>query len=508
MKAYGIDLGTTKTAIATIQSDGSWYCIPNREGQDATPSVVYFSQTTGPVVGQHALDMALVAPAEVVLQSKRYMGQSDWAWSAQHSLYSATDIATFILQKICADAQQHIHDVIQQAVISVPAHFSEIQRRATMDAAKRAGLQPLLLINEPTAASLAFGYQDLCDGDVLVVLDLGGGTLDISVLQWETMNLHVLVSSGDGYLGGQDWDELMLHHAAAFFIAEHGLDPLDDPWSHQHLRHQVIQAKHMLSTRNSTSFLIHHRNKTSFYSLQRPVWEAMSQPLLSRVERCCRSLWEHVPPGLSSIQRVQLVGGSTYMPMIQQLARQQFPQARMVQEQPDKAVVLGAAIQAHQLVATRTPEYQRATHPTVFRETRHEPKSTIPRLPGQIVAEVPVQHKIPIMHDVNTHRLGLVVLSAQGSSLVETLIPQYSPLPWTYQGTYHTAYDNQVTLELQLVEGESTEPSQCIALGTFSISGLAPLPAGQRIDISFTYDRSGLLHVQVLGKDYHLTLFA
>ncbi len=583
--AIGIDLGTTNTVMAYVQADGSWMCIPNQEGQEHTPSVVQITEQ-GFSVGQAALDNAETHPSTVIQEVKRHMGDPDWAWVVDGIVLQPQDISALLLQKVQQDASLRLGQEVRSAVISVPAHFSENQRQATMEAARLAGLEPLRLLNEPSAAALAYGYQDIPEGSLLFVMDLGGGTFDVSVLQYNKDNLLVLSTRGHAHLGGQDWDDLLLHQAAAQFISEHGQDPLDDPHSHQRLKRKVITAKHQLSFDKQVTLSIQHQQLVTRVTITQEQFKQMARSKIGQMHDLCRLALED--RSATSIARVLLVGGATKMPMIQQLAATLFPQAPIVQDYPEKAVAYGAALQASLLQQGRRslptkkvqqgrgslltrkqgpPSSQRplkeqeADHSTdplpekapveaqgvdhsaseaaTNKEDIERPKSgirsstpdiecpesgvrnsTLDERPESVRREQPLylggkvsqeqSDVIPIrlgVRDVNSHRLGLVVLDAQGRPLVDTLIEQFSPLPYTYRATYYTAHRNQISLELDIVEGESPYPEECIPLGKATITDIPPRPAGQAIEVEFTYNRSGLLQLSVqdigTGRQYH-----
>lgn len=491
MKAVGIDLGTTYTLLSVIQDDARWWCVPNREGKLQTPSVVQL-RPNEVVVGQIALETAHLFPNETVTEVKRSMGDPEWSWWANNKSYSAVDISSFVLEKVIRDSTERLGEAIRDVVLTVPAHFGDHQRKATLQAASQAGLEVLRLINEPTAAALAAGYDDLEDGDLLLVVDLGGGTFDVTALLWNQRNLEVIASRGEAYLGGQDWDDLLVHHAASLFISEHGADPLDYPESFRKLQTACRQAKHQLSLRSSLTIPVEHNQLQSNFQLSLSYFKKLSEDLLAQLSNHIaimeEELHELLPP-----KRVQLVGGSTRMPMIRELLQQRYPDSVINHERPDTSVSLGAAYQAYLLQQSRETKTSFLI-PKLFQSDESE----IARLPGQTISQSQQEQTLLNLQDINNHTLGVVVLDSLGQEKVKSIVPAFSRLPSVFKYTFHTAYHNQVTLDIELVEGESPFPNDCLQVGKFVVENLPARPAGQPVNLTFNYDANGTLSIQVL----------
>lgn len=487
MLPVGIDLGTTLTTIATITDEGKWWCIPNAHGHIATPSVVQFRDNTV-CVGQEALNTAHLYPQDTVSEFKRHMGDSEWWWWTAQKEYSATDLSAMVMDSVVKQASQRLSSPIKEVVLAVPAHFGDLQRQATLEAAKQANLHVLRLINEPTAASLPVGYQDLEDGDVLLVADLGGGTFDISALLWENQNLQTLATRGDGFLGGQDWDDLIVHQAALSFLSQFGMDPLNSPETCRLLQVRARQAKHELSLSENTNLYFSMEGQSLAFPLSRGLLLSWSKPLLERItglfEMIQRDIHPHVP------KRIQLVGGGSSMPWILDLVTNLFPSTTLLREKPCEVVALGAAYQA-QLLIEKPKQLSVTSKSLVPNEAEAN------RLPGA-TRTATEKHLSPTdLRDVNTHTLGLVVLDSQGNRLAKPILPAFTPLPARREFTFYTAYNNQVSLQLELVEGESLFPDDCLPVGTFEIEQLPPRPAGQAIVVTFHYNPSGNLSIEV-----------
>ena len=318
MVPIGIDLGTTYSAVATISENGRPEVVRNADGECTTPSVVYFPENGDPIVGAEAKEYQAVGENDVASFFKRYMGDPDFFQTFRGRKYSSTDLSTIVLKKLKADAEQELGQHVESAVITVPAYFNNSQRNATIDAAKLAGLKVLRIINEPTAAAIAFGLSSRTEsGTTTMVYDLGGGTFDVSIVLSSNAEIAVLATDGDHKLGGKDWDDRIAGYLAGQFREEFGMDPFEDQESFNDLMIKCEKAKRELSVRDSTKVSIVHNGEQGKYTLTRAQFSELTRDLLDRTRGIAESVLKSVD-GLTweKLDGVLLVGGSTRMPMV------------------------------------------------------------------------------------------------------------------------------------------------------------------------------------------------
>ncbi|MCB9639281.1 MAG: Hsp70 family protein [Myxococcales bacterium] len=475
---FGIDLGTTFSAIAWVDPQGRTEIIPNQEGERLTPSVVLFESDASVVVGRVAAHEAIVQPARVIQSIKRFMGDPNWLRDFEGILYRPADVSALILRKLKRDAERYTGHPVEEVVITVPAYFGDAQRSATLEAAEIAGLRVLRLINEPTAAAMAFQEQRGEESGWLVVFDLGGGTCDVTVLEAREDGLHVRSSRGHAALGGQDWDESLVHQLAVHFVSLYGLDPLDEPSAYQGLLERVVQAKHSLSLRAQVNLSFSYAGFSLREEISRERFAAMCAPLLAQCEELCQLALEDAGISWEKVSALYLAGGATRMPMIQEMLQRLSGKSPQILLNPDEAVVRGAALQAARCLLDD------ASLSSVSHQQDYE--RMVRRVAGRVAA-----------YDVSSHSLGVVLLDSAGRPRVERILSRHVPLPYQCQETYYTAYDHQVSIELRIVEGESERLDECVEVGTCELLGLPPRPAGQRVDVSFRYDLDGILVVEV-----------
>lgn len=551
MAIVGIDLGTTFSAIAYLDEHGKPITIPNGDGELTTPSAVLFDASGEVVVGREARRVALSEPDRVAEDVKRYMGDPTFPKSFDGKKLSPPAISALILKKLKQDAERRIGP-IDGAVITVPAYFDEGRRQATAAAGQIGGLRVLDIINEPTAAALAYAYALLIKSSqsesgerTVVVYDLGGGTFDVTVLRIRGKDLTVLATAGDVRLGGRDWDERLFSHMAEQFMARHGLDPRDDPMSRQALMLQAEEVKKILSNRPQTRFVVTHAGKSFNGQLTREQFDEMTADLLYRSETRLERVMEQAQLDWSKIDQLLATGGSTRMPQVQEMLTRVSGKAPDLSLSPDEAVAQGAAIYAAMAVAkgvtgTVAPKLVTPKAPTPTAPPLAKPPSTRvpPKLPTAPVAPAPLQSKntppplpkaaapplavpsepptssnifrqmaeraIELLRtikttNVNSHSLGVIVQSGKGQERVSVLIPNNSPLPVSVTKRYGTLHDQQTTVTVRIVEGESKRPDECIPVGACQIKLLpAKLPRGSPIDVTFSYDNSGRLHAKAI----------
>lgn len=470
LKAIGIDLGTTNSAVAWVNEAGRTEMIRNAEGDLLTPSVVLFEDTEV-VVGKEAKNAATVKPDRVAQFVKRDMGSPVYSRPIRGEHLPPEVIQACILRKLKADAVRVLGPEIG-AVITVPAYFDEPRRKATADAGEMAGLNVLDIVNEPTAAALGYseitGYLAGPDGPQqqmnVLVYDLGGGTFDATLLRLSPGDIRTLATDGDVQLGGHDWDTRLLNYVAEAFKQLHGLDPREDQASFNRLYATIVEAKHTLSARSRAAIRFDYKGLAGELAITREQFEEITADLLERTAYTSRQLLVAAKLQWPDVGRVLLVGGSTRMPMVPRMLQQAAGVDPDRTVNPDEAVARGAAIYAHHLLQMRSEEAR-------------QPKFQVT--------------------NVNSHSLGIEGID-QGTMRKTNviLIPRNTPLPAKFQEKFVTKADNQQSIVVQVLEGESSLPSECTAIGRTVIRDLPPgLPKGWPIEVTFEYAANGRLTV-------------
>ncbi|MCD7951597.1 MAG: molecular chaperone DnaK [Synergistaceae bacterium] len=471
-KVIGIDLGTTNSCVAVKEGDNVTV-IPNPEGQRTTPSVVAFTKDGEILVGQLAKRQAIVNPDRTVISIKRSMG-TDKTVTVDGKAYTPQQISAMILQKLKKDAEEYLGTAVTDAVITCPAYFTDAQRQATKDAGTIAGLNVLRIINEPTAACLAYGVN-LEKGDhKIMVYDLGGGTFDVSILDVGDGVFEVLSTAGDNLLGGDDWDNAVVEWLAAEFKKSDGIDLLKDKMASQRLREAAEKAKIELSSMQETTislpFITADANGPKHLELKltRAKFEDLTRSMLDKTIAPVKTAMKDAGLEPSQINKILLVGGSTRMPMVQKLVTELMGKEPTKGINPDECVAMGAAIQ------------------------------------GAILSG---EQQGIVLVDVTPLSLGLETLGGVFTKIID----KNTAIPASKSQVFTTAADNQPQVEIHVLQGERAMAGDNVSLGRFFLDGIKPAPRGiPQIDVTFDIDANGIVNVtakdKATGKAQNITI--
>jgi molecular chaperone DnaK len=468
--AAGIDLGTTFSSISIVDEGGRPEIVPNAESDRLTPSVVFFAEDAV-IVGQMAKDALMTDPNKVVMFVKRQMGNSHWYYSYQGQRQEPQDVSAWILKKLKQDAEQYLGYPIPYVVITVPAYFDDVRRRATLTAGEIAGFHVLDLVNEPTAAAIAFGVARSKHPETVMVYDLGGGTFDATIMRVDGKDIRIVATDGDHQLGGKDFDDRLMQYAVRQFQEEHGFDPTDNAYVAAELRAQVEKAKHQLSQRSRTMMVLRGKGKVSRITITRDQFSVMIKPKLGTTLALIRSVLRDADLQPGDIDRVLLIGGSTRIPAIHNMLEECFGHPPDDSVNPDEAVSLGAALMAAKKVLEVEPE-------------------SVPTLVVQKVGGLQIT-------DVTSHSLGIeAYIPGTQRRINSILIPRNSPIPTEVSKEFVTTIQGQTAIKVTIFQGESQDPELCNPIGDFILGGLPPnRPAGCKVRVTVSCGSSGVVHV-------------
>jgi molecular chaperone DnaK len=463
----GIDLGTTYSAVAVVGPTGKPAIVVNREGESITPSVVLY-QGDLPMVGTSAKRSAPIAPDDVVQFVKRHMGDATWRFtSSSGQEYTAEQVSAAILRRLKDDAELMLGRPCPEAVITVPAYFDDARRRATADAGAIAGFTVLRVLNEPTAAALAYGLEEL-DAGTCLVYDLGGGTFDVTVLRIQNGDLEVLATIGERNLGGFDFDNALMQHVAAEVLANGGPDLLDGEHAEADLRDKCELAKRTLSTMPEARVFVTANGTHHNVVVSRTAFEGLTKNLLDRTELMLEEACEAAGVAYYDLDKVLLVGGSTRMPMVAELIRRALGKEAELGLNPDEAVALGAAVQAALLA------------------------------PGETS---PLDTAVPLtVRDVTSQALGVVAVEETPTGMREhnsIIIAPNTKVPCQASSRFTTTVDGQTRLDVQVTEGDDEDLAYVTVVGS-TVLTIPPYPKGAPIEIVMSYDFDGMIHVGVV----------
>lgn len=469
----GIDLGTTFSVLAHVDGSGRPRSIENAGGELITPSAVFFDEDNV-VVGREALKAGITEPEALATLFKRDMGQPGYRRPIRGERIPPAVLSSFVLRSLMANAQQKTQSAVTHAVITVPAYFDQTRRNATLEAGKLAGLDVLDILNEPTAAAIAYAHdlgvltldpnQAVSKPWRVIVYDLGGGTFDVSVVEIGPKSFRVLATDGDVQLGGVDWDEALLKIVADKAKRLTGVDPRSDEIALAELRPQVEEAKRSLSTRSKAFVLVQGPAKRERIEITREEFLAATEALVWQTRSTTEIVLRQARLTWKDIDRVLLVGGSTRMPMIVEMLEKLSGQTPDHSLSVDEAVAHGAALYAE----------------LVWRQ-RSAPGST-PRFS---------------ITNVNSHGLGIVTRTKDGRKTNYLLIPKNSPLPNTISRTFYTYKDGQRKINIRVLEGNSEDPEACILVGELVIRPLPDnFPKGSPVEITYAYRNDGCIDVR------------
>jgi molecular chaperone DnaK len=480
--SVGIDLGTTFSSLAIINESGKPEIIKNSEGEYITPSVIYFS-ADNLIVGKEAKEYQAFGEGNVASFFKRAMGDPNWIFFAQDHNYTPTDLSSLVIKKLKNDAESLLNEEITHAVITVPAYFSDLQRRNTIEAGEKANLKVMRIINEPTAAAISYGVESFDDGSLILVYDLGGGTFDVSLVRISKNSIEVIVTDGNHELGGKDWDDVILRFLSSEFELEHGIDPLLDDQLLNDLLVRAESAKRTLSSSPSATILLIHEGKTNRIVITRQQFEQLTTHLMETTINLLNQVITNAKIDISNLTGILCVGGSTRMPMVRRYLEERIGKPLLTRINVDEAVALGAAIQAN-------IDMQNQLNLSLL----HEKKSNFNLTSAKEIK------------DITSHSLGMVAINEDRSKYINSIIipknnfvPSYEIHPYQFLTT--SQKNNE--MEVYITQGESERPLDCTILGRYRFIDIPHIKGNQKaiIDITYAYDTNGIVQITAAERN-------
>ncbi|KHK00220.1 Hsp70 family protein [Desulfovibrio sp. TomC] len=489
---FGIDLGTTFSAISYIDEHGKPVVIPSQENRPITPSVVYFSDDMKFLVGDEAVNMLKADPQNTVSFIKRQMGRPNFNYKIHDRAYNPQEISAIILKKLALDAKLYFLQLgleveVKDVVITVPAYFGMDQRGATKEAGELAGLNVLMVMNEPTAAALAYGINKIGKDQNVFVFDLGGGTFDVTILSIKDNNIWMVASDGDPELGGKDWDDDLLSYCAESFKNKYHSDPQDDPYSFQELYDRVLKAKISLSKMAKTNIVVSHDGKRETIEVQRKQFESLTKDRLQQCSRLCKNVLEKANMSWSDLDTILLVGGSTYMPMVREMVRELSGKEPSTDVNPDQCVAIGAAYQAKYRFIEE--EFAKAKE-----------------LHGEVAAVSLKTKLLAGLKDIKIQEcvaksLGVILLDNNFAEYVHEMISEQTDIPHIVKDTFHYAYDQQTSVKVEITEGFGKKRDDVALIGEVILDKLPPRPKGTPLEVLYKYNINKTLDVEIVDVE-------
>lgn len=475
-KVIGIDLGTTHSAMAVVDETGRPKIIMNSEGNSTTPSVVLFRDEEV-VVGGRAKRAAIAEPYNVALATKRHMCKPEWEFTDdKERTHRPEGVSALILKKLKQDAEKQLGEEINEAVITVPAYFQDMERNRTKTAGELAGLKVLRIINEPTAAAIAYGLENLGQEKLVMVYDLGGGTFDITFMKVTGQKIRVITSDGDKFLGGVDFDAALVEYFSDQFKEKHGTDPTKDLRTYQDFYSRAEEAKIDLSADTVTYVSLSAFGKTLDIELERDQFEDLIRPRLQNsidlVQEALDAASEKLGKqmGWNDVDNILLVGGSTRIPLVQKMVEELTGKTPDVGVNPDEVVAIGASVVAAHGVGKQVVDANLDTVPSLE------------------------------IGDVTPHSLGICITDSEtGKDLNSIIIKKNHKIPAQESRPYTTRFDNQTSVWIIVLQGEDDDPEYCTIIGDkdgYVLSDIPPMPKGvPEIRTTMTYDKENMIHI-------------
>ncbi len=480
----GIDLGTTFSAVAKIDPrTGTPVIIKNNEDSPTTPSVLCFEADGTVLYGQEAKDMQLTGDTNTASFFKRSMGRADFAAPIRGRTYDATELSSILLKKLVAEAEGQCGEKIDAAVITVPAYFTSLEREATIEAGRRAGLEVIAIINEPTAAALAYGLHKSGTEQTVMIYDLGGGTFDVTLARITDQKITILGSDGDHELGGKDWDDCIARYLAGQFYEQFGEDPAEDMAAVNSLLVTAENVKKQLSSRERVDVPVSYRGNRAMITVTEEIFEEITEFLMGNTREVAERLLQSVELGWNNIDGVILVGGSTRMKMIHKFVRQMCGKDPLTGVNVDEAVALGAAIRANM-------DLEEEPRPMGFLSAKKR--------------EMPAIRGAKKVTDATAHALGMIAISKDGERYENgIIIPKNTPIPAANTRAFQMRVrDKKSELEVYVLQGHHQRPLDNTVTNKYVITKIQKVGSGKSIiDVTYAYNTNGVIEVSAVQKE-------